>query len=200
LFVASVQYFLVQILVAGPFTPSYSAANNTISDLGNTHCAPWNGRLVCSPAHAWMNASFVLLGVTIILGSALIVPTFVRRQATRVGFALFALGGLGVVLVGVFPENTVSALHGFGATLPFLVGNVALVVLGWSLKVPGWLRLFTAISGTVALLALVVYTSGHTLGLGEGGIERVVAYPQTVWQIALGTYLLTARRAHRTLA
>ena len=107
-----------------------------------------------------------------------------------VGFTLFALGGAGTALVGIFPENTVSALHGIGAALPFLIGNVGVVILGFSLEVPKILRIYTVLTGSIALAALGVYASGHYIGLGEGGLERVVAYPQTIWIIILGIYSL----------
>ena len=191
MYVASVQYFVAQVLVALRFSPRYSLARNTISDLGITRCAASNGRYVCSPAHSLMNASFVVLGLTIILGSALIYPAFNPGRGTAAGFVLFAIGGGGVVMVGVFPEDAVPGLHGVGAALPFLVGNIGLVLLGWSLTVPWWLRLYTTLSGGVALFALVLYASNTFLGLGEGGIERVVAYPQTAWQIVVGVYALT---------
>lgn len=190
LYVASAQFFVVQILVALRFSGGYSLADNAISDLGNTACGDWNGRYVCSPAHAWMNVSFVVLGMTIMLGTALISPAFRASRGTSLGFALFALGGLGTVLVGIFPEDRVAWLHVAAAALPFLVGNAGLVVLGRSLGVPGWLRSYTMLSGGVALIALALYVTGATLGLGNGGMERVVAYPQTVWQIVLGTYVL----------
>jgi hypothetical membrane protein len=141
-----------------------------------------------------MNGSFVLLGVTMILGSALIYPTFNRSRGTRLGFSLFALGGVGVVMVGTFPENTVSTVHGVGAALAFVLGNAGLVLLGCSFRAPTWLRAYTIGSGGVALGALALYASHHYLGLGEGGMERVVAYPQTVWQIALGIFVLSRRR------
>jgi hypothetical protein len=35
----------------------------------------------------------------------------------------------------------------------------------------------------------VFFASSHYLGLGEGGMERIVAYPQTLWLIFFGTYL-----------
>jgi hypothetical protein len=54
------------------------------------------------------------------------------------------------------------------------------------------MRLYTWLTGTVALLSLIFYASGHLLGLGEGGIERMVAYPQTIWLFVLGAYLLVA--------
>ncbi len=190
LYVASVQFYVVQVLVALRFSPGYSVADNAISDLGNTSCGAWNGGHVCSPAHVWMNLSFVLLGLTIMLGSALIYPAFHPSRGTAVGFGLFAIGGLGTVLVGVFPENGVAWLHGLGAGLPFLVGNVGLVLLGRSLSAPAGLRLYTMLSGGVALVALVLYMSTASLGLGDGGMERVVAYPQTLWQIVLGVYVL----------
>jgi hypothetical membrane protein len=193
LYVASVQYFIAQVLVALRFSPGYSLTRNTISDLGNTRCAAWSGRYVCSPVHFVMNASLVVLGLTIIVGSALIYPAFKPARGTAAGFALFAIGGAGVVMVGVFPEDSVSALHGAGAAMPFLVGNIGLLLLGWSLTVPWWLRLYTTLTGGVALFALVLYASNHFLGLGQGGIERVVAYPQTVWQIVVGAYALTRR-------
>jgi len=64
------------------------------------------------PAHSLMNASFVVLGLTMILGSALIYPAFNPARWTAAGFGLFAIGGGGVVMAGVFPEDTVSGLHG----------------------------------------------------------------------------------------
>jgi hypothetical protein len=68
------------------------------------------------------------------------------------------------------------------------------VVLGVSLEVPRSLRLITLLAGVGALVALVFYVSGLDLGLGEGGIERVVAYPQTLWMIVIGAYSLGASR------
>ncbi len=190
LYVAGAQFFVVQILAALRFSGDYSLTDNAISDLGNTACGDWSSRYVCSPAHVWMNVSFVALGATIMLGSALIYPAFHRSRPTALGFGMFALGGLGTVLVGLFPEDRVAGLHVLGAALPFLVGNLGLVLLGRSLAAPGWLRAYTSLTGGAALVGLVLYVSGATLGLGNGGMERVVAYPQTVWQIVLGTSVL----------
>ena len=188
LYLSSFQYFLVQFLVSLRWSPPYSLGRNTISDLGNTACARFNGRNICSPLHLLMNLSFVVLGVTMIFGSILIRRAEKSAPAGSLGFAFMAIGGFGVVLVGIFPENTVPALHGIGSALPFLIGNIGVVVLGASLEVPGALRLFTVLVGVVALVALAFYASTHFLGLGEGGIERVVAYPQTVWLIVYGAY------------
>jgi hypothetical membrane protein len=195
LYVTSVQYFVVQILAAARFVPAYSWSGNTISDLGNTRCRAFNNRPICSPLHPLMNISFVVLGVTIIAGSMLVYHRFSGRRAVAIGFGAFTVGGLGVVLVGLFPENTIPAFHGIGATLPFLVGNAGIAVLGFSFDVPGPLRVFTWLTGCCALAALILYSSSHYLGLGEGGMERVVAYPQTVWMIVLGIYCLTHARA-----
>jgi hypothetical membrane protein len=137
-----------------------------------------------------MNTSFIVLGITMILGSLLIIHQFSRSRGATFGLASMAISGAGVIMVGLFPENTVPALHGIGAATPFLLGNIAVIVLGFSLNLPGPLRLYSLLSGILALVALGCYASSHYLGLGEGGIERVVAYPQTAWLIVVGFYVL----------
>jgi hypothetical protein len=52
------------------------------------------------------------------------------------------------------------------------------------------MRAYSFLSGAVALLGLAAYASSHYLGLGEGGIERVVAYPQTIYLAVIGCYLI----------
>ena len=190
IYLLSIQYFLIQIYVALQWSPSYSLSSNTISDLGNTVCGAYGGRFVCSPAHSLMNGSFILLGITMICGSLLMNRLLGKKQMTTLGFGAMATAGMGTILVGLFPENSIAALHILGAALPFLLGNVAMVLLGFSLSVPKWLRLYSVLSGGVALVALGCFVSAHYLGLGEGGLERIVAYPQTVWLIVLGTYAL----------
>ena len=190
LYASAIQYFFIQILVGTRFSPHYSLTRNAISDLGNSSCGIFNNRQICSPLHTLMNLSFLTLGITMITGSMLLCQRFKKSRNVIVGFTLFAIGGAGTALVGIFPENTVSVLHGIGAALPFLIGNVGVVILGFSLEVPKIFRIYTVLSGSIALVALGVYASGHYIGLGEGGLERVVAYPQTIWMIILGLYSL----------
>ena len=198
LYIAGIQYFVVQFIVALRWAPPYSISGDTISDLGNTACGSWNGRYVCSPLHGLMNWSLVVLGITMTLGSVLISRYFAIGRASRAAFAMMAISGAGVIVVGSFPENTVSALHGLGTAIPFVLGNASLVILAHSFGMPALLRLYTFLSGVIALLGLVVYASGHYLGLGEGGIERVVAYPQTVYLAVIGFHLVTRSAAPRT--
>lgn len=193
----AIQYFGVQLFVALQWIPPYSLSRDTISDLGNTVCGTWNGRYVCSPLHSWMNASFVVLGMTMTFGSVLISRNIATGPGPKMGFAAMAISGAGVVMVGIFPENSVSALHGLGTTMPFVLGNISLLILALSLKVPVLLRCYIFLSGGIAILGLVVYVSGHYLGLGEGGMERVVAYPQTVCLIVIGFYLATRNSARQ---
>jgi len=42
----------------------------------------------------------------------------------------------------------------------------------------------------VTLLALVLYASSTYLGLGEGGMERMIAYPALIWIAGFGAYLM----------
>ncbi|MFI7220688.1 hypothetical protein [Micromonospora maritima] len=51
--------------------PRFSWADHNVSDLGNVGCGVWDTtrpRLVCSPWHPAMNATFVAVGVLLALG------------------------------------------------------------------------------------------------------------------------------------
>lgn len=194
LWASSIQYFIVQIVAAHAWHTSYNLMQNPISDLGNTSCAEYRKRMVCSPQHGFMNFSFVVLGLTMAVGAVLVCRLFERTNARSLGFALLMLAGAGTMLVGLFPENTVSSLHILGAALPFLLGNIGLILLGLVLPLPRFLRWLSIFFGSMALLALVFFMTNQYLGLGIGGMERIVAYPQTIWLIVIGFYLLRNRK------
>lgn len=192
LWLISIQYYIVQLIAAGGWhSPTYSWAHNTISDLGNTACGQYGSRQVCSALHPLMNASFVLLGLTMISGAFLLRRSLSENRLADLGFTAMAISGIGTVLVGLFPENSVSALHITGAALPFILGNLGMIAIGAALKrLPVFLRGYTMLSGIAGLIALPQLLAGTYLGLGIGGMERVVAYPQSIWMIVFGAYLL----------
>ena len=180
--------------MAWVWKPPYSAANNTISDLGNTHCGLYGGATVCSPRHAVMNLAFIFVGLVMAVGSLLISQEFVeRRSAERrtafAGFSLMAIAGLGTILVGLFPENTFGAAHATGAGLAIGCGNLAIFVLGLVLPLKEGMRADMLVWAGVALLAAVLFATHHDLGIGSGTMERIAAYPETVWMIRFGIYL-----------
>jgi len=174
--------------------PVYSWRLNAISDLGATHCGLFDDdRLVCSPLHGVMNASLVLLGIAMVVGSVFL---YSKLRSSRVAFSLMAVAGIGAILVGIFPEDSVFWAHIAGQDLAFVFGNIALIVFGFSLRFPRWFRWYSVVSGAIALIALFLFLSHHRFFLGLGGMERVVAYPLIIWLIVAGWY--TARRRDRT--
>lgn len=197
IWIYGIQYFIVQLVVAAAWNSPFSLLTNPISDLGNTACGMYDDRYVCSPLHDWMNASFILFGLTVTIGSVLLYYGFRKNIRSYIGFSLMALAGIGTMLVGIFPENGIGALHTLGALLPFLLGNLSLIVLGLSLEMPRWFKYYTVISGVVGLVALIFLVFQNYLGSGPGGLERVVAYPQTIWMITFGVYVSSHRYRER---
>lgn len=185
----SIQYYIIQVVVATAWMVHYSLTQNTISDLGNTACGSYGGRFVCSPLHSLMNASFITLGFTMIFGATLIYQEFKETRGSLTGFVFMSAAGLGTLIVGLFPENSINILHIMGAALPFLVGNIGLVILGSVLDMPRSVRTYTLISGVISLIALIFFIFHIYFGLGIGGTERLVAYPQTMWLIVFGIYI-----------
>jgi hypothetical membrane protein len=186
----SVQYFVIQVIVARSWTTHYSLSKNYISDLGNTSCGQQAHSYICSPMHSVMNLSFTFLGVSMLLGSIFLYRVYKSSIFVLIGFICMSISGLGTILVGLFPENTVTAVHSVGAALIFSLGNIALILLGATLKMPKLIRLFAISFGIIALFAFALFLSHTYLGLGKGGMERLVAYPQTIWLIIFGIYAL----------
>jgi hypothetical membrane protein len=190
LWFSSLQYFVVQVIVADAWPLSYLLHANTISDLGNTHCGQYGGRFVCSPLHSVMNASFIILGTTMVAGALLLAQRLRGSFSSRLGLVGMALAGIGTIMVGLFPENTIAALHASGAALPFVIGNCAVILFGFSLQLPRSFRLYTIFLGVLGLIACSLFVGQHYLGIGPGGMERLTAYPQTIWLILFGGYSL----------
>jgi hypothetical membrane protein len=196
----AIQFFIVQVVVQSAWTTPFSLTKNYISDLGNTACGPYppdSSMYVCSPWHAWMNASFIFLGMTILVGALLVRGSFGHGWMQTAGLGLVALSGAGFILVGMFPENGNIVAHKIGAGLNFVIGNLGLVVLG-SAVFPrrNWttFAVYSIVSGMTGLLATALFVSGQYLGAGIGSMERMAAYPLPIWLTVGGANLMQHSR------
>ncbi len=194
IFTAAVIYFLIQIIVAWVFMPSYSLVSNSISDLGETSCGGYGSPPMCSPRWWLMDyVGFLLLGLVMVIGSALLYHEFTgrgrrERRAAMCGFGLMAFAGLGSILVGLFPENENRTMHIIGAFLAIALGNVAILILAAVCALPESMRRSMLTISSLALVALLCFASHTYLGIGAGTMERLAAYPVTIWLIIFGLY------------
>ena len=73
------------------------------------------------------------------------------------------------------------------AFLAFFMGGLGAV---FSYRLVGWpLGLLSAALGLISLTALVLTGAGSDLGMGKGGIERLILYPSISWVLGLGAVL-----------
>jgi len=52
------------------------------------------------------------------------------------------------------------------------------------------LNYFSPVIGAFSIAMVVLYLAGYDLGLGVGGIERLIAYPELLWLVALGGHMI----------
>jgi hypothetical membrane protein len=194
---ASVLFVVAMGVVQAGWTTSYSLTANPISDLGNTQCGHWpdsGSRYVCSPWHVVFNVWLIAFGLLLILGVLLATTAFPPRSSRTVGLGLVALAGIGAVGVGVFPENVhPTDYHLAFAVLAFLAGNLALMVLGAAMfRDTRWdgYRAYTMFSGLIGFVAFALEAFHVYLGLGVGGMERLIIAPLLLWLVVAGIHLL----------
>jgi hypothetical membrane protein len=172
------------MIVAEAVYPNYNVSENYISDLG-----VWS-----QTSAAIFNPSVVLSGL-LTLGGAF----FVQKAFRKRGFsAVIALSGLGALLVGFFPENTVlvngvPVVHSIAALVSFIFGPIAAIASYRVTASP--FKYFSVILGAASLIALLFFFatfSSNFLGLGAGGMERMIVYPTVLWTICFGGYMMAS--------
>jgi len=192
--VAAIQWIL-GIIVAESTYANYSVSQNFLSDLGAT-CHSGAGTSPCfivQPSSIIFNSALFLLGLLSIAGAYLIYRALGRRLFPT----LFGLFGVGTLLAGVFPETYIM-VHELAALLAFVSGGIAILCsVNLGLEMPRFFRYVSVLLGVLALAALIpVVLSGPFLqlnndfGIGLGGMERMVAYPIVLWDLAFGAYLM----------
>ncbi len=183
LFVGAAQ-FIPAMSIAESLYHGYNVSAQPISDLGAT-CVNVYGGTSCTilqPSATIFDASVFILGLLALVGAI-----FIFRAGNKVLGATLMLGGIGAMGVGVFPETT-GAVHVLVSFLAFFFAGLSAVLSYRSARPP--MSYFSVVLGVVTLLALVLYASSTYLGLGEGGMERMIAYPALIWIAGFGAYLM----------
>jgi hypothetical membrane protein len=170
LFVGSVQC-LLGLVIAESLYSGYSVSENYISDLGVGTTA-----LI-------FNSSVFLLGVTAVAGAYFIQRAF----DSRLLFVVFTLTGVGAMGVGLFPENF-GVIHVIASLITFLFGGLS-AIMSYKLQKPP-LSYISVLLGALSLVALALFGSSTYLGLGKGGMERMIAYPTLLWVVGFSSYLM----------
>ena len=169
------------------YYPGYDVSVQTISDLGAT-CKGGVCKFV-QPSSDIFNASIVLLGVML-----LFTAYFLWKGCGSKALTLFeGLSGIGCIGVGTFNESYGAAHVFFSAFTFFSIGIQALFVFKVA-KAP--FSYFSAVAGVITLVALVLYGTDTYLGLGQGGMERMIVYPVLIGGLAFGGYLMAAGEAY----
>ena len=175
LFVGIAQ-FLVFLVVAEavdyrPPPDTYNVGTNFISDLGVGTAAPI------------FNGSIVVLGLFVLVGTYFANRTFHDWFLT----IPLLLAGFGAIGVGVFTENF-GAIHPVVSLITFL-GTGFSAITAYRITRPP-LSYIGVLMGVLSLLALALFAARVTLGIGVGGMERMIVLPVIAWALAFGGSLM----------
>ena len=163
--------FLVQL--AEILYPGYDISQNVISDLG---VGPEPSRMIFT-------------GGLIVFGLLILSASYLRGGRTDPVTILFTLTGVGAIGVAIFNEN-LRGIHLLFAGLAFGMGCLTALVVSRSMKSP-FSEVFVVL-GAMGLVALALQATKTFLGLGVGGMERMIFYPSVFWALIYGAYLISA--------
>ena len=188
LFLIAAAQFVLCLIIAEALYPGYSVSANYISDLG------------VGPSAIVFNSSVILLGLLLLAGTYFLrhSPNF---KTVNILLLLMAVGAVGV---GVFTKDFTLA-HGAVSSAAFFFAGLSAIASFKVLKKP--LSLISIMLGAMTLAALALFSSGMVtsgsltsttaydstfyLGLGPGGMERIIVYPALMWLAAFGGHLIT---------
>lgn len=178
---------ILAIIIAEAVYPGYHVTQY-ISDLGAPSLSPYPGIF---------NVSIIIYGIIVFLMSLIFL--FLNKDygtdnkhslssKSKNAFSIFIMiSGICAIGVGAINEDLGWA-HTFCAAFTFIFGILAAFFSGFWVKNP--YNVISAIITVFSFIALLFLVAEIDLGIGLGGIERMVAYPLILWEIGLGGYLM----------
>ena len=186
LFFVAVTQFILGLTMAEALYRGYSVSDNYVSDLG------------IGPSAVVFNSSVFVLGLLIALGAYFLGNDY-RFKTVRMLLFLMAVSAIGV---GIVTKNFTLG-HGVVSSMAFLFGGLSAVMSSRVLKKP--LPLVSIVLGTMTIGALALFSIGMVasgsisstvaydsifyLGLGPGGMERMIVFPSLMWLALFGGQL-----------
>lgn len=143
-----------------------------------------------------MNIDFIVTGMGFLVAYYFLIFKMLKSKKNSLLYlitpVLFAVGS---VLVGVYQGGVPSedGLHGLGARLSFLGGNLTLIISGVSLfKNRKGYSIVSIILGFIGLISASFMNNALTNNLTEvvAIYERLTVYPITIWQLMTGLTFL----------
>ena len=192
LYFIAVTQFVLSFTISEALYPGYSVSNNYISDLG------------VGPSSIIFNSSVFLLGLLLLIGTYFLRYVSNFKTLNTLLF-LMAIGAMGV---GVITKDFTLA-HGAVSSVAFFFSGLSAIASAKVLNKP--LSLISIVLGAMTIGALVLfsiglvasgpytsnvaYESNFYLGLGPGGMERMIVYTTLMWLAGFGGHLVTKREA-----
>jgi hypothetical membrane protein len=171
LFFIAASQFVLGLVIAEALYPGYSVSANYISDLG------------VGPSRMIFNSSVFLLGLLLIFGTYFLYRAFNFRVLT----VLLMFTAIGAMGVGVFTEHF-GTIHPVVSFIAFLFGGLSAIASSRLLKPP--FSILAVIMGLMGLGAMVLSGINVNLGLGVGGMERMIVYPILLWGTGFAGHLI----------
>lgn len=143
-----------------------------------------------------MNIDFIVTGIGFLVAYYFLIFKMLKSKKYSLLYlitpVLFAVGS---VLVGVYQGGVPSedGLHGLGARLSFLGGNLTLIISGVSLlKNRKGYSIVSIILGLIGLISASFMNNALINNLTEvvAIYERLTVYPITIWQLMTGLIFL----------
>jgi hypothetical membrane protein len=187
LILIAVTQFVLGLIVSEALYSGYSISQNYISDLG------------VGPSSLIFNSSVFLLGLLLIIGAYFLQRAFDFKVLT----VLLVLTAIGAMGVGVFTEDF-GTIHGVVSLIAFLFSGLSAVfsvICSYAhdfklVQMP--FSVISVILGLMTLGALVLFMGNIYLGLGKGGMERMIVYPTLMWAAGFGGYLTAHPEERKT--
>ena len=179
LFVGIAQFAIIGLTVAESVYPGYSVSINYISDLG------------VGPAALIFDPSIILVGLVVLATAWFLLRAFKDRLVSVV----VALAGVGAIAVGVFTESF-GVIHELVSLWTFIFIALSAILAMRIVRPP--FQYISVLLGLLSLAALGLYISKTYIGLGPGGMERMIVWPVLAWGLAFGGYLFASPSASGT--
>lgn len=170
--VGAVQFFLLNT-IAESLYQGYNVRDQALSELG-----------VGQVSLMW-NTSLFLVGVAVIIGGYFAYRAL-RRRLTLLLSSILGIGCIGAALI---PLDSPIGIHGLFALLAFAGGGL-FALTSYRVLASKEMEFFSIAVGLFSLAALFLHVFEINLGLGGGGMERMIVFPLIIWLSAFSGYML----------